>query len=149
MTRRLRFGALIAIATFALAACGSGSGASAAPASQAPVASAPAASAPAASAPAASAPASAAAGACSTGSGTGTAAEIKNFSFPTGLTVKAGDSITWTNGDSANHTVTFDDGSCDTAVDSGSSVTVTYTVPGTYAFHCKIHTSMTGSLTVN
>ena len=101
--------------------------------------------APPASAPAASAPAAAA---CSEGSGSGTAAQIKDFTFPTGLSVAAGESITWTNGDSANHTVTFDDGSCDTPVDAGKTVTVTYNTPGTYAFHCKIHPNMTGSLEV-
>ena len=99
----------------------------------------------AASAPAASAPAAAA---CSEGSGSGTAAQIKDFTFPTGLSVAAGQSITWTNADSANHTVTFDDGSCDTPVDAGKTVTVTYNTPGTYAFHCKIHPNMTSSLEV-
>ncbi len=132
MTRRLHIGVLIATAALALAAC-SGGGSTAAPASQAP---------------AASTPASAAASACSTGDGTGTAAEIKDFTFPTGLSVKAGQAIAWTNGDSANHTVTFDDGSCNTPVNSGATVVVTYTVPGTYAFHCSIHSSMTGSLEV-
>ena len=58
--------------------------------------------------------------ACSVGEGTGTPAEIKNFAFPTGLSVTAGQAIAWTNGDTANHTVTFDDGSCNTPVDSGA-----------------------------
>jgi plastocyanin len=135
MNRRLRLGVLIATAALALAACSS-SGGTAAPASQ-----------PAASAPAA--PASAAAGGtCAVGSGSGTAAEIKDFTFPTGLSIAAGSAISWTNGDSANHTVTFDDGSCDTPVNSGATVTVTYSTPGTYAFHCTIHPNMTGSLEV-
>jgi plastocyanin len=139
MTTRFRLGVLIATAALALAACSS-SGSTAAPASQ-PAASTPAA----ASAPAASAPAAAA---CSEGSGSGTAAQIKDFAFPTGLSVAAGQSITWTNADSANHTVTFDDGSCDTPVDAGKTVTVTYNTPGTFAFHCKIHPNMTSSLEV-
>ena len=135
MTRRLRLGVLVATAALALAACSS-SGATAAPASQ-----------PAASAPAA--PASAAAGGtCSEGTGSGTAAEIKDFAFPTGLSVASGSAISWTNGDSADHTVTFDDGSCNTPVKAGSTVTVTYSTPGTHAFHCTIHPQMTGSLEV-
>jgi plastocyanin len=139
MTRRLRLGVLVATAALALAACSS-SGATAAPASQ------PAASS-AASAPAA--PASAAAGGgCSEGTGSGTAAEIKDFTFPTGLSVASGSAISWTNGDSADHTVTLDDGSCNTPVKAGSTVTVTYSTPGTYAFHCTIHPQMTGSLEV-
>ncbi len=144
MNTRFRLGVLVATAALALAACSS-SGSTAAPASQ-PAAATNAASAPAASAPAGSAPAAAAG--CATGSGSGTAAQIKDFTFPTGLSVVAGQSISWTNADSANHTVTLDDGSCDTAVDAGATVTVTYNTPGTYAFHCKIHPNMTGSLEV-
>ena len=133
MTRRLRIGVLIATAALALAACSGSGGTTAAPASQGP---------------AASAPASVAASACSTGEGTGAAAEIKDFTFPTGLSITAGQAIAWTNGDSANHTVTLDDGSCNTPVGSGATVVVTYTVPGTYPFHCAIHSNMTGSLEV-
>ena len=100
MTRRLHLGALIATVAIGLAACGGG-GATAAPASPGP---------------AASAPASVAASACSVGEDTGAAAEIKDFTFPAGLSMAAGQAIAWTNGDSANHTVTFDDGSCNTPV---------------------------------
>lgn len=135
MNRRLRLGALVATAALALAACSSSGGATAAPASQ-----------PAASS-AASAPA-AAGGACSAGTGSGTAAQIKDFTFPSGLSVAAGSAISWTNGDSTNHTVTLDDGSCDTPVNAGETVTVTYNTPGTFAFHCTIHPNMTGSLEV-
>ena len=136
MNRRLRLGALVATAALALAACSSSSGgATAAPGSQ-----------PAASS-AASAPA-AAGGACSVGTGSGTPAQIKDFTFPSGLSVAAGSAISWTNGDSANHTVTLDDGSCDTPVNAGETVTVTYNTPGTFAFHCTIHPNMTGSLEV-
>ena len=102
-----------------------------------------------ASQPAASAPAPAAAGgACSEGTGSGTPAEIKDFTFPTGLSVASGSAISWTNGDSADHTVTFDDGSCNTPVNAGATVTVTYSTPGTHAFHCTIHPNMTGSIEV-
>jgi plastocyanin len=93
------------------------------------------------------APASAAA-ACAVVAGTGTAAQIKGFAFPGGLSVQAGQSISWTNGDTANHTITFDDGSCSIPVDAGATVTVQYSAPGTHAFHCSIHPSMKGSLEV-
>jgi plastocyanin len=138
MTRRLRIGVLVAIAALALAACSS-SGATAAPASQAPAQSA------ATSAPA-SAPAAAAT--CTEGGSDGTAAEIKGFAFPANLSVAAGSAITWTNADSAPHTVTFDDGGCSTQVGAGASVTVTYTTPGTYAYHCTVHPIMTATLEV-
>lgn len=130
--------ALAAAASIALAAC-SGSGSTAAPASAAP---------PASQAAASEAPASAAAEGCSVADGSGTPAEIKGFAFPAGLSVASGQSISWTNGDTAAHTVTFDDGSCSTKVEAGATVTVQYTVPGTHAFHCTIHPSMKGSLEV-
>ncbi|HEY4189882.1 MAG TPA: cupredoxin domain-containing protein [Candidatus Limnocylindrales bacterium] len=134
MTSRSRVGVLVAIVAIVLAACSSSS-ATAAPASQAPAASA--------------AGSPAAAGACAPSTdAAGTPAEIKNFTFPTGLSIKAGDAVAWTNGDSANHTVTFDDGSCSTPVDAGATVVVTYLTPGTHAFHCTIHSSMTGTIEV-
>jgi plastocyanin len=137
MARRLRIGVLVAIAALAIAACSS-SGSTAAPASQ------PAA--PSAAAP--SAGGTAAAGACSEGGSDGTAAEIKDFKFPANLSVTAGSAVTWTNGDTAPHTVTFDDGGCNTQVAAGASVTVTYTTPGTYAYHCTVHPNMTATLEV-
>lgn len=139
MTSRSRIGVLIATAALVLAACSSSS-ATSAPASQGPASQAPAAS-------AAGSPA--AAGACATSAeGNGAPAQIMNFAFPTGLSVTAGQAIAWTNGDTANHTVTFDDGSCSTPVDAGQTVVVTYTTPGTHAFHCSIHPSMTGTIEV-
>jgi len=142
VTSRNRVGALIATVALVLAACSSSSAtvapassANAAPASQAPVAS--------------DAGSSAAGAACApAAAGGGTPAKIMNFTFPTGLSVTAGQSIAWTNGDTANHTVTFDDGSCSTPVDAGATVAVTYTVPGTHTFHCSIHPSMTGTIEV-
>jgi plastocyanin len=91
-----------------------------------------------------------AAAACETVDGaTGTAAQIKGFAYPADLTVAAGGSITWTNADSAPHTVTFDDGTCASgSIGPGGSVTVRYDVAGTFAFHCAIHPSMTGTLVV-
>ena len=141
MARRLRIGVLVAIAALAIAACSS-SGSTAAPASQPAAPSAAAPSAP------ASAGGSAAAGVCSEGGSDGTAAEIKDFKFPADLSVTAGSAVTWTNGDTAPHTVTFDDGGCDTQVAAGASVTVTYTTPGTYAYHCTVHPNMTATLEV-
>ena len=133
-TSRLILAVLAVSAALALGACApSGSATQAAPAS---------------AAPGSAAPASAAASTCAEGSGTGTAEEIKNFTFPSGISVAAGQAISWTNADSAPHTVTFDDGSCNTQVAPGATVTVTYSKPGTYKFHCTVHPNMTGSLEV-
>jgi plastocyanin len=148
MTRRLGLAATIAAAALALAAC-SGGGATTAPATQAPASQAPASQAP-ASAPPSEGAASGAATCEVVAGATGTAAEIKGFAFPAGLTVKAGDAITWSNGDSAPHTVTFDDGTCASGnIAGGASVTVSYTVAGSYPFHCAIHPQMTGTLEVS
>jgi plastocyanin len=48
------------------------------------------------------------------------------------------------------HTVTSDDGkSFDVTVNPGKTATFTApSSPGTYKFHCKIHSSMHGTLTV-
>ena len=60
----------------------------------------------------------------------------------------AGASISITNDDSANHTVTADDGAFDLEAPAGETVELVAPGPGTYPYHCSIHSSMTGSLTV-
>jgi len=94
-------------------------------------------------------PTSATAIQCGVGSG-GTAATIANFAFsPNPVTVSSGGTATWTNNDSTAHTVTFDSGPNCGNVAAGASVTATFSVPGTYAYHCTIHSSMKGSVTVS
>src|SRR5438105_13999614 len=52
-----------------------------------------------------------------TGAMSQNAIEIKDFAFsPATLTVKVGDTVTWTNQDSAPHSATADDSSFDTGV---------------------------------
>jgi plastocyanin len=150
--RRLPVLALSLIALLALSACASSSGGTAAPAGSAP-ASAPAASAP-ASAPAASAPASAPAaggGGCTTSGETGgVSVGIANFAFePADVTAAVGQTITWTNSDSAAHTATLDNNACDTgSIAKDASAGLVFDAPGTYAYHCKIHPNMTGTITI-
>lgn len=64
------------------------------------------------------------------------------------LTVKAGDAISIVNADSVDHTVTADDGSFDVAAPASSTATLTITKAGTYAIHCKIHSTMHGTIVV-
>jgi plastocyanin len=74
---------------------------------------------------------------------------IKGFAF-TAPDVAPGATITVNNEDGTTHTVTSDDGtSFDVKVGGhGSSTFTAPTKPGTYAFHCKIHSSMKGQLVV-
>ena len=73
----------------------------------------------------------------------------KDFSL-TSITVPAGADVAVENSGSATHTVTADDGSFDSGkVAGGSKGSFTApSTPGEYAFHCEIHSSMTGTLTV-
>jgi plastocyanin len=88
--------------------------------------------------------------------GTGADASSKlNFS-PNSVTVVIGinNTVVWTNNDAAVHTVTsssvpagaqsFNDGN----LSPGSTFSVTFTVPGTYTYHCSIHSWMTGTIVV-
>ena len=74
---------------------------------------------------------------------------IAEFSFGDPLTVPAGTTVTVMNNDTAPHTLTADDGSFDTGeIEVAGTAEITLDEPGTYTFHCNIHTSMTGSITV-
>jgi plastocyanin len=74
---------------------------------------------------------------------------MQNLQFTT-TPVKAGATVTVQNKDDVQHTVTADDGkSFNITIDPGK--TATFTAPsakGDYKFHCNIHTTMTGTLTV-
>ena len=76
---------------------------------------------------------------------------IEGFSFgPDAVTVDAGATVTWTNFDGTDHTVT-QNGS--TLLDSpdigtGSTYQVTFAEPGTYEYFCKFHPAMQASITV-
>ena len=75
---------------------------------------------------------------------------IASFSFqPAALTVSVGTTVTWTNNDSASHTVTADDGSFKSGtLGKGETFSQTFATAGTFAYHCAIHSSMTGTITV-
>jgi len=78
---------------------------------------------------------------------------IKNFAFsPVNISVKAGTKVTWTNNDSATHTVTETDGKTGPSsgnLNNGDSYSFTFTKPGIYHYDCAIHPNMTGTVTVN
>lgn len=82
----------------------------------------------------------------------GKSVTISNFAFdPAAITAPAGSAIAWTNQDSTAHTVTFDDTSIKSSgnLAQGDTFTATFPKPGTYAYHCAIHPSMTGTVTIS
>ena len=78
------------------------------------------------------------------------AIEIAGFAFGGQTTVSAGQTITVANADGAPHTLTAVDGAFDTGViqGGGTSTLTAPLAPGSYAFFCSLHPSMTGTLTV-
>jgi plastocyanin len=75
---------------------------------------------------------------------------IAGFAFsPATRSAKVGDSLTWTNKDRTTHTVTADKGAFDAGgLAPGKSFSFTFDQAGTFAYHCKIHPRMTGTVTV-
>ena len=76
---------------------------------------------------------------------------IQNFSFkPAHITVKRGTRVTWINKDMTKHTATASNGAFDSGVlRPGQSYSHTFKTAGrTNNYHCEIHHSMRGSVTV-
>lgn len=86
----------------------------------------------------------------------GTAVAIVDFAFnPTTLTVPKGTSVTWTNTGTSGHTVSADDKSFDSdssntnaTLATGATFSHTFDTAGTFSYHCKVHSSMTATITV-
>jgi plastocyanin len=75
---------------------------------------------------------------------------IEDFSFqPSTLAVPKGTTVTWHNQGSVDHTVTSDTmGLFDSRISPGKEFSFTFSTPGTYNYHCSIHTSMHGTIVV-
>ena len=87
---------------------------------------------------------------------------VAQFKYtPASINIVVGDSVLWTwNGPDTNHSVTADAGqSMDFDSDPGKPSAeiahplndgygMTFTQPGTYRYHCKVHNFMTGTITV-
>jgi len=130
---------LAAGAVLFLAACSSG-GATAAPATAAPAE------------PSVEASQAGGGAACAESAAAGeVAVSIEGFAFsPADITASVGQTVTFTNGDSAPHTATLDDGSCTTPnIGNGASDGLMFTAAGTYPFHCNVHPNMKGTITVS
>jgi plastocyanin len=76
---------------------------------------------------------------------------IENMSFtPSSLMISSSTTVTWTNKDTIVHTVTSDTGLFDSGnILPNGSYSYTFTTSGTYSYHCKIHTGMTASVSVD
>jgi plastocyanin len=77
--------------------------------------------------------------------------EILNYSFvPHELTIKVGDSVTWTNRDRYAHTIVAEhvQFAPSRPLESGDSYTFTFTRAGTFNYNCRIHPDETGIIIV-
>lgn len=89
-----------------------------------------------------------------TGSGApaeGAAVTVEGSTFnPATVTVTTGQSVTWTFRDPFNHTVTADDASFDSGAKQGGATFIhTFDKAGSFPYHCSIHPSMKGTVTVS
>ena len=76
--------------------------------------------------------------------------DASNAFVPPNLSVVSGTTVTWTNTDDAQHTVSSDDGHSfeSSAFGQNQTFQVTAGAPGTYTYTCRIHPFMHGTLMV-
>ena len=76
--------------------------------------------------------------------------EIVGFAFvPATVTISVGTTVTWTNNDSAPHTVTTRDTLFDSSnLSRGATFSYTFEQSGTFEYYCTIHPYMTGKVIV-
>ncbi len=79
-----------------------------------------------------------------------TSVAIAGFQFaPPELTVAAGSTVVWTNGDALTHSVSAGDGSFTSdRLEQGATYEHTFDVPGRYDYVCGVHPEMTATVTV-
>jgi plastocyanin len=75
---------------------------------------------------------------------------IKNSAFtPNTSQVSVGTTVTWVNNDTVQHTVTSDTNLFDSGqIEPGGKFTYTFTQAGSFAYHCTLVKTMTGTITV-
>jgi len=76
---------------------------------------------------------------------------IDRFAYnPASITIPRGDTVVWTNRQAMDHTVTPDKSEFPSSghIHSGGTFSHTFTVAGSVAYHCEIHRSMKGTVTV-
>jgi plastocyanin len=87
---------------------------------------------------------------------------ISNFAYvPPSITVPAGTTVTWTDHDPFGHSVTSDTGAFDSSPSNcsptqstgclqpnGGTFSFTFSSPGTFTYHCRVHSFMHGTIIV-
>lgn len=70
---------------------------------------------------------------------------------PNPIRISVGSSVTWTNDHTLAHTATADSGAWDsgTLAPGATSSAITFNTPGTFAYHCRFHADMHGTLVVS
>jgi plastocyanin len=125
--RRMHRGIALLSTALVLAACGGGSGPTQAPGG------------------------TTAAGPCadSTGATVVSASVGDNTWAP--VTAKVDEVITWTNADSVPHRVVLDDDSCGMSgnISGGGTRSLVFSEAGSFPFHCGVHPSMKGTITIS
>jgi plastocyanin len=73
---------------------------------------------------------------------------IANFAFtPANISINAGDTVKWTNDDQVPHQIALL-GFTSQVLNTGDSYSYTFANGGTFDYHCNIHPSMTGNVSV-
>jgi plastocyanin len=67
---------------------------------------------------------------------------------PQELTLKVGDSVTWTNHDDIPHTIVSAGKFRSKTLDTDSTFSFTFTAAGDYKYFCSLHPHMTGMIKV-
>jgi plastocyanin len=76
--------------------------------------------------------------------------KMKNLKFrPSTLTVSAGTQVTFTNKDTVKHTATLAGTFNTHGIKPGKAKSVLFSTPGTYDYHCSIHSFMHGKIVVD
>ena len=85
------------------------------------------------------------------GSGGGTEVNMESIEFdPASVTIKPGETVTWTNNDSVGHDVTgdtFKSGDAG-AMQNGDTFAQTFDKAGKFDYVCTVHPGMEGTVTV-
>jgi len=77
------------------------------------------------------------------------ASQGTNAYNPNPVALKVGDSITWTNNDTRNHTMTENTGAWNSGnIAPGATYTLTFSTKGSFVYHCALHSGMSGTVNV-